>query len=52
MDAEHSYLTHLECADCGRTWPAGVAQHRCACGGILLARYDLQKRRRHSPKTP
>src|SRR5690349_17921640 len=41
MDAEHSYLTHLECADCARTWPAGVAQHRCACGGILLARYDL-----------
>jgi threonine synthase len=50
MDAEHSYLTHLECADCGRTWAAGVEQHRCACGGILLARYDLAALARDVPR--
>jgi len=50
MDAEHSYLTHLECAECGRTWPAGVAQHRCACGGVLLARYDLAAVARDVPR--
>jgi threonine synthase len=36
------YLMHLECALCGRTWPAQVEQHLCECGGILLARYDLE----------
>jgi threonine synthase len=37
-----TYLTHLECADCGTRHDATVEQHRCrACGGILLARYDL-----------
>jgi threonine synthase len=37
-----TYLTHLECAGCGTAHDAAVAQHRCrACGGILLARYDL-----------
>ena len=37
-----TYLTHLECADCGTDHDATVEQHRCrACGGILLARYDL-----------
>lgn len=37
-----TYLTHLECADCGTAHDAAVEQHRCrACGGILLARYDL-----------
>lgn len=50
MDAEHSYLTHLECADCVRTWPAGEEQHRCGCGGILLARYDLAALARDVPR--
>jgi len=36
-----SYLTHLECADCAARLPADRQQHRCSCGGILLARYDL-----------
>ena len=36
-----TYLTHLECADCGASLSAEVEQHRCSCGGILLARYDL-----------
>jgi threonine synthase len=46
----HSYLTHLECADCAATYPADVEQHRCACGGILLARYDLAALARDVPR--
>src|SRR5215831_9818629 len=43
----HSYLTHLECADCAAQLPADREQHLCpACGGVLLARYDLQAIRR------
>jgi threonine synthase len=37
------YLTHLECTDCSATYEASVEQHRCACGGVLLARYDLAR---------
>jgi threonine synthase len=37
-----SYLTHLECSRCGRTYDADVAQNLCECGGPLLARYDLE----------
>jgi threonine synthase len=37
------YLTHLECADCATTYDADVEQHRCGCGGILLARYNLAR---------
>jgi threonine synthase len=34
--------THLECARCATTHDATVLQARCpACGGTLLARYDL-----------
>src|SRR5262245_18535745 len=44
------YLTHLECADCGATYDASVEQHRCACGGALLARYDLRAIRREVPR--
>lgn len=36
-----SLLTHLECARCGARHDADRPQHRCACGGTLLARYDL-----------
>jgi len=38
-----SYLTHLECAACGRRHPADVLQNTCPCGGSLLARYDLAR---------
>ncbi len=38
-----TYLTHLECAECDASLSAEVEQHRCQCGGILLARYDLQR---------
>lgn len=45
-----TYLTHLECADCGRAYPAEEEQHLCECGGILLVRYDLERMRREVPR--
>ena len=45
-----SYLTHLECADCGAVLPANAEQHRCSCGGILLVRYDLSRMAREVPR--
>lgn len=38
---ELSYLSHLECARCGRTYEAGEVHGLCDCGGPLLCRYDL-----------
>ena len=38
-------LTHLECSRCGTRVDASVARSRCACGGPLLARYDLEAAR-------
>jgi threonine synthase len=45
-----TYLTHLECATCGNSHPAEREQHLCDCGGILLARYDLDALRRDVPR--
>lgn len=45
-----SYLIHLECASCGATAAAEEPQHLCACGGILLARYDLARLARDVPR--
>jgi len=36
-----SYLTHLECPKCGKTYDADKPQTLCGCGSPLLARYDL-----------
>ncbi|HEV2889772.1 MAG TPA: threonine synthase [Frankiaceae bacterium] len=33
--------THLECARCATSHDATALRGRCACGGTLLARYDL-----------
>ena len=42
MDEPHSYLTHLECADCGTQLPADREQHLCpACGGIATGSIRL-----------
>src|SRR3989338_3822489 len=38
-----STLTHLECSRCRRTLAADRLQNLCACGGPLLARYDLAR---------
>jgi threonine synthase len=45
-----TYLTHLQCADCGLTHPSDAEQHLCSCGGILLASYDLERLRREIPR--
>lgn len=37
-----TYMTHLECARCGRTYDADQIMNLCACGGPLLVRYDLK----------
>lgn len=34
-------LASLECAACGNQHDPDRIQHRCACGGTLLSRYDL-----------
>lgn len=36
-----SFLSHLECPQCGTTYDADIIHHLCACGSPLLARYDL-----------
>jgi threonine synthase len=42
-----SYLTHLECSNCGATFTAEELHTTCpACGKVLFARYDLDAARR------
>jgi threonine synthase len=42
-----SLLTHLECTRCGHTYSADELQTLCpADGGVLFARYDLERGRR------
>jgi threonine synthase len=36
-----SYLSHVDCARCGRQYDADVVNNLCVCGSPLLARYDL-----------
>jgi threonine synthase len=38
-------LTHLECSRCGTQVDPAVPRSLCACGGPLLARYDLEMAR-------
>lgn len=46
-----SYLTHLQCTTCGTRLSANRPQvNTCADGGILEARYDLDKVRRDVPR--
>ena len=41
-----SYLTYLQCTDCGRSFDADVVQTICPdCQAPLLARYDLESAR-------
>src|SRR5690349_20599436 len=39
--AARSYLSHLECAQCGRRRPPHALHGLCDCGGPLVCRYDL-----------
>src|SRR4051812_28191515 len=43
----HSYLTHLECTNCGKILSADEPQTICPdCGKVLYARYDLEAAKR------
>jgi threonine synthase len=37
-----SFMTHLECARCARTYDPDQLLNLCDCGGPLLVRYDLK----------
>ena len=42
-----SYLSHLECTNCGKTYSAEEIHTTCpACGKVLYARYDLAAARK------
>ncbi len=46
-----SYLSHLECTDCGKTYSAEEIHTTCpACGKVLFAHYDLDAARKHFSK--
>jgi threonine synthase len=38
-----SFITHLECARCGKRHEAGQIHNLCECGSPLLVRYDLRR---------
>jgi threonine synthase len=42
-DSLPTTITHLECSKCGEKYSHEKLQNLCACGGPLLARYDLAK---------
>ncbi|MRN51901.1 hypothetical protein [Paenibacillus monticola] len=37
----YSYLSHLDCPQCGETYGADSIQQLCVCGSPLLVRYKL-----------
>ncbi|HYF78129.1 MAG TPA: threonine synthase [Symbiobacteriaceae bacterium] len=37
-----AFLSHLECARCGKTYDPSLVHNLCECGGPLLVRYDLK----------
>ena len=39
----YSYLSHLECPQCGDHYEAEKVQQLCVCGSPLLVRYKLDK---------
>ena len=43
-------MTHLECSLCSRKFEASRAWNLCECGGPLLVRYDLARRRAEWPR--
>lgn len=46
-----SYLTHLECSNCGKTEDSARLHTICtACGRVLFARYDLDGAREALPR--
>ena len=39
---QYSYISHLHCSKCDRTYPAGKQHGLCQCGAPLLVAYDLK----------
>lgn len=39
----YSYISHLECPKCDKTYEEYKVQQLCKCGSPLLVRYDLEK---------
>ncbi|WP_041445407.1 threonine synthase [Syntrophobotulus glycolicus] len=46
-----SYLTHLKCPKCGKTYDADKVTQLCLCGSPLLAQYDLESARKALKKS-
>jgi len=49
-DIQHTYLADLKCSQCGQTYSADSEAHLCVCGGILVARYNLDNLSREVPR--
>ena len=46
-----TYLDHFECSECNERLPADVPQsNTCKDGGLLYARYDLERLKREVSK--
>jgi len=46
-----SFLTHLECSKCQKTYETEQPNQVCTCGAPLLARYDLEKAKKYFKKS-
>jgi len=40
---KYSYLSHLDCPECGLTYEADTVHQLCICGSPLLVRYNLNQ---------
>lgn len=40
---DYSYMSHLHCPKCQRTYSPSEPQHLCICGSPLLVEYDIEK---------
>ncbi|MEG6616827.1 threonine synthase [Peptococcaceae bacterium 1198_IL3148] len=45
-----SYVTHLECAKCGKHYNSEEVHQLCECGGPLVVQYDLESIRKNFHK--
>lgn len=46
----YSYISHLECPQCGEHYSADAVRQLCTCGSPLLVRYDLERLKREWSK--
>lgn len=50
MEPTASFLTHLECTKCQKTYPKDQLINLCRCGAPIFARYDLTAARQGFPR--